>query len=353
MPARELRRQLEGGDELASSGGAVVGDGPRRELEVEGEAGGANDPGDRVDAGHLGTRLVRRERGVRCLGALRQSPEAEAGPPPGRSERACCCHGLYGIRSDTTSRTAASLTFQPGRRLTLGAMERLTVSEVAARTGFSPSALRYYDKLGLVRPPDRSEAGYRLYDEGSVQRLGFVARAKRLGLPLGDITDLLELWDDEECGPVQSRLADLVAGKLAETHEGITELAAFADELTALRARLDRAPHPGPCDERCACLVEPPVACTLDVDAVPERIAAWAGLIERTDKRVEIDGGVRFTFPGSSELVAQVAALAAAEQRCCAFLTFTLTFVDGRALLDITAPGHDAEMLPDLFRVAP
>ena len=241
-------------------------------------------------------------------------------------------------------------------------MAQLTVSEVAAQTGFSPSALRYYDKLGLVRPPDRSEAGYRLYDERSVERLGFVARAKRLGLPLGDIADLLDLWGDEECGPVQSRLAALVAGKLAETREGITELAAFADQLTALGARLDRAPHPGPCDDNCACLLEtsegtqvhsPAVACTLDADAVPPRIAAWKVVIDRAEQQAAIEGGVRLTLPGAPELVAQVAALAAAEQQCCAFLTFTLTLVDGGAQLDVTAPADATEMLTGLFGVVP
>lgn len=241
-------------------------------------------------------------------------------------------------------------------------MAQLTVSEAATRTGFSPSALRYYDKLGLVRPPARSEGGYRLYDERSVERLGFVARAKRIGLPLGDITDLLDLWDDEECGPVQSRLAELVADKLAETHEGITELVAFADELASLTARLDRSPHAGPCDDNCACLLEdsegtqvhnPAVACTLDVDAVPQRIAAWKVVIDRAEQQAAIEGGVRLTLPGAPELVAQVAGLAAAEQQCCAFLTFTLTLVDGGAQLDVTAPADAAEMLTGLFGVVP
>jgi MerR family copper efflux transcriptional regulator len=230
-------------------------------------------------------------------------------------------------------------------------METYTVSEVAARTGFSPSALRYYDERGLVPAPARSGAGYRLYDDRSIDRLAVVSRAKRLGLGLDDITDLLRLWDDDECEPVQSRLAEMVTAKLDETRRTVAELSAFASELTALRARLGRAPHAGPCDEHCACLVEQPVACTLGVDAVPERVAAWAELIEHADERIDIDGGVRLTFPGSSELLAQVAALAAAEQRCCAFLTFTLTFVDDRGHLDVTAPPAGTEMLADLFRV--
>lgn len=230
-------------------------------------------------------------------------------------------------------------------------MAQLTVSEVAARTGFSPSALRYYDKLGLVRPAARSEAGYRLYDERSVERLGFVARAKRLGLQLEDITDLLDLWDDEECGPVQSRLAELVAGKLAETHEGITELVAFADELTALRARLERAPHPGPCDERCACLADDPagdhdvpVVCDLRgaVDTPEERIEAYRRLF--TDAFVGRDrtvAGIRFRFRAGEGVEVLVQELAALEERCCAFFTFTITLAGGEVLWDASVVDDD------------
>ncbi|MGH8986167.1 MAG: MerR family transcriptional regulator [Acidimicrobiia bacterium] len=229
-------------------------------------------------------------------------------------------------------------------------MAQLTISEVAARTGFSQSALRYYDKLGLVRPPNRSEAGYRLYNERSVERLGFVARAKRLGLQLEDITDLLDLWDDEECGPVQSRLAELVGAKLAETRESITELAAFADELTALSARLDRAPHAGPCNDRCACLTDRPagddvpVVCDLRgaVDTPEERMEAYrrlfAGAFVGRDRTV---AGIRFRFRAGEGVEAIVRELTAREERCCAFFTFTITVAGGEVLWDATVVDDD------------
>ena len=233
------------------------------------------------------------------------------------------------------------------------------MSEVAARTGFSASAVRYYDQRGLVRAPARSAAGYRLYDDRSVERLEFIARAKRLGLSLEDITEVLRLRDGEECGPVQSRLAEMVAARLEDTQQGIAELRADASELAALSTQFEHAPHAGPCDERCACLVEPaadraprrtvPLGCTLDADAVPERVAAWAAVIRRAHHHTEIEGGVRLTFPGTPDLVAHVAALAAVEQQCCAFLTFALTLVDGRGQLDVTAPPDAAEMLTGLF----
>ena len=50
-------------------------------------------------------------------------------------------------------------------------MRTLTIGQVAERSGFSASALRYYEDLGMVMPATRSEAGYRLYDDAAWSRL--------------------------------------------------------------------------------------------------------------------------------------------------------------------------------------
>ena len=93
-------------------------------------------------------------------------------------------------------------------------MSTFTIGQVAERTGFSTSALRYYEELGLVAPATRTAAGYRLYDDETLSRLAFVARAKQLGCSLEEITDLLDVWDGEQCGPVQRRFHALVTEKL-------------------------------------------------------------------------------------------------------------------------------------------
>ena len=84
-------------------------------------------------------------------------------------------------------------------------MSTLTIGQVADRTGFSTSSLRYYEGIGLVVPAGRSDAGYRMYDASVLTRLSFVARAKQLGCTLEEITDLLAVWDQDSCGPVQRR----------------------------------------------------------------------------------------------------------------------------------------------------
>src|SRR5262245_8814555 len=82
------------------------------------------------------------------------------------------------------------------------AESRYRIAAVAARTGFSAPTLRYYEQIGLLSPAERTEAGYRLYDERAVERLSFIARAKRLGCTLEEIADLAEAWDSNECAPI-------------------------------------------------------------------------------------------------------------------------------------------------------
>lgn len=135
-------------------------------------------------------------------------------------------------------------------------MDSLTIGQVAGRTGFAATTLRYYEDIGLVTPASRSAAGYRLYDERALERLAFIAHAKQLGCTLEEITDLVAIWDGDECAPVQRRFHELVTEKLAETEQRIAALEAFSDQLRVAATRLAEPPEDGPCDERCACLAE-------------------------------------------------------------------------------------------------
>lgn len=129
-----------------------------------------------------------------------------------------------------------------------------TIGETAQRSGFSASALRYYEGIGLVPPPTRTGAGYRLYDDDTLARLSFIARAKHLGCSLEEITDLVGIWDGERCGPVQKRFHDLVTTKLADAERQIAELTALTDQLRHAAGHLAGPALDGPCNEDCACL---------------------------------------------------------------------------------------------------
>ena len=133
-------------------------------------------------------------------------------------------------------------------------MGTYTIGQTAERSGFSASALRYYEGIGLVGPSERTASGYRLYDDRTLARLAFIARAKQLGCSLEDIADLVGIWEGERCGPVQKRLHDLVTAKLAEAQRQIEELTAFRDQLHNAATKLTGPTPDGPCSEDCACM---------------------------------------------------------------------------------------------------
>src|SRR3954470_23562305 len=66
------------------------------------------------------------------------------------------------------------------------------IGEVAAATGLTVRTLHHYDEIGLLRPAERSEAGYRLYSDDDVRRLYRIVAFRRLGLALDEIGALLE-----------------------------------------------------------------------------------------------------------------------------------------------------------------
>jgi MerR family transcriptional regulator, copper efflux regulator len=129
-----------------------------------------------------------------------------------------------------------------------------TIGQVAERSGFSSSALRYYEDIGLLSPSERSANGYRVYDDDARARLAFVARAKGLGCSLDEITDLLDIWDGDRCGPVQRRFHDLVTTKIADAERQIAALTALVDQLRDAAARLAGPATDDPCGEGCACM---------------------------------------------------------------------------------------------------
>ena len=70
-------------------------------------------------------------------------------------------------------------------------MQRMTVHEVSRKTGVSIRTLHYYDEIGLLKPSEVTEAGYRLYDEGDLERLQSILIYRELQFPLRAICDIM------------------------------------------------------------------------------------------------------------------------------------------------------------------
>src|SRR3954454_22199301 len=83
--------------------------------------------------------------------------------------------------------------------MTLAVTSGMRVAELASTVGLAPDTIRYYERAGLLPPPERTAAGYRSYGAGAVDRLRFIRGAQRLGLRLGDIRDRLAIRDTGTC----------------------------------------------------------------------------------------------------------------------------------------------------------
>ena len=122
------------------------------------------------------------------------------------------------------------------------------IKDIAERSGFTAATLRYYEDIGLLPESTRTPAGYRLYDDHTLDRLAFIARAKQLGCTLDEIADLTLAWDGGQCGPVQDRLRSVVADKLAGAQQQIAELMTLSSELQQAASTLELHRPDGPCD---------------------------------------------------------------------------------------------------------
>jgi MerR family transcriptional regulator, mercuric resistance operon regulatory protein len=79
------------------------------------------------------------------------------------------------------------------------------IGELSRRTGVNIETIRYYEKVGLVPPPPRTEGGHRLYPDGHLKRLAFIRRSRELGFTVDEIRNLLGLVEGRyTCGEVQA-----------------------------------------------------------------------------------------------------------------------------------------------------
>jgi len=107
------------------------------------------------------------------------------------------------------------------------------IGELAKLAGISVDTLRFYEKNGLIVPKGRSEAGYRIYDQNSVEQVKFILNAKQLGLSLDEIKELLEIRleaTQHSCAEVKA----ITSAKLTMIDEKIAELTKIRNALKKL-----------------------------------------------------------------------------------------------------------------------
>jgi Cu(I)-responsive transcriptional regulator len=107
----------------------------------------------------------------------------------------------------------------------------LAIGTLAKRTGTKVQTIRYYEQIGLLPEPGRTDGGQRRYEDDDLDRLAFIRHARQLGFTLEAIRELLELSDNpgRSCADV-----DRIA------HRQLKEVEARIARLEALRKELNR-----------------------------------------------------------------------------------------------------------------
>lgn len=277
------------------------------------------------------------------------------------------------------------MTLKSSRTSSVRVVSGYRISQLAERVGVPATTLRFYEKEGLV-PAARTPGGYRSYSDADVERVRFIAAAKHLGLPLDRIRDLLGVWDGGMCRDVRDGLRPMVVAQVSAAEERILHLRAFHNRLTAALAHLADLPaRDGPCDPTCAFLHDlpdprpvpalqrrtpaplarpappgpssdtgstwPAVACSLDGDGYAVRVAQWRELLGDAVREPVPDGGVTVRLP--ADRAGRAAELVVAEQRCCPFFAFKLTFSGPHVALTARAPAGAEPLVALLWGIEP
>lgn len=119
----------------------------------------------------------------------------------------------------------------------------MRIGELAARAGVTPKAVRYYERLGLVKA-ERTPAGYRDFDDTSLDIIAMICSAKRLGVRLGEMDEIIALVRERQrpCENVRS----VIRAKRSEVAERIVSLLEFDKFLARLEGVEEDGEEPCP-----------------------------------------------------------------------------------------------------------
>lgn len=106
------------------------------------------------------------------------------------------------------------------------------IGVLSRETGCHIETIRYYEKLGLLPQPQRSDGGHRLYNKTHEKRLGFIMKARNLGFTLEKTRELLSL--SENTGRSCSDALTLVENNLLAVNAKMAELERIRESLTVM-----------------------------------------------------------------------------------------------------------------------
>lgn len=108
----------------------------------------------------------------------------------------------------------------------------MNIGEASSASGVSAKMIRYYESIGLISPPNRTEANYRVYGADEVHTLRFVKRARTLGFSVEETATLLGLWQDKS--RASAEVKDVATAHIGALETKITELQSMVKTLKHL-----------------------------------------------------------------------------------------------------------------------
>jgi Cu(I)-responsive transcriptional regulator len=108
----------------------------------------------------------------------------------------------------------------------------MNISQAAQTSGLSVKAIRYYERVGLIEEPNRSDSGYREYATDDLRTLSFIQHARATGFSVDETRQLLQLYQNTERHSSDVKI--LVQEKLAYIDTQISELKKMRKTLTQL-----------------------------------------------------------------------------------------------------------------------
>jgi DNA-binding transcriptional MerR regulator len=108
-------------------------------------------------------------------------------------------------------------------------LDGVPIGEAAKHSGVKAPTIRYYEQIGLLPPPPRTQGNRRFYGDADLRRLAFIRHARELGFEIEAIRTLLTLQDDpsQPCATADS----IAKAQLAEVEQRIRSLSALKAEL--------------------------------------------------------------------------------------------------------------------------
>ena len=130
----------------------------------------------------------------------------------------------------------------------------MKVTQVAAKTGVSPGAIRYYTRIGLLTPARQSGNGYRRFTDADVKHLSFIRKAQKLGFPLKEIR---KIFEKSRAGQTPCPLVrEIVQRRVVENSKRLEEVVALQRNMECALRRWKKMPDRAPDGDASCQLIE-------------------------------------------------------------------------------------------------